>query len=355
MTFTVLSVAYPLAPVSQDAVGGAEQMLSHLDHALVRAGHRSLVVASEESQVAGALIATPAAVGPLDDVARERAWAHHREAIAGALERFPVDLVHFHGHDFPRYLPPHDVPTLITLHLPQFCYERGALTPTRARTWLHGVSWAQHRQLPQGPWLLPPIENGVPVTALQARHAKRPFALMLARICHEKGIHLAIAAARKADITLLIAGSVYDYPEHRRYFHDEVEPLLDARRRFIGPVDFRRKRRLLSAAQCVLVPSLVPETSSLVAREALACGTPVVAFRSGALPETIEDGVTGFVVDDADAMADAIARTPTLDPEVCRRVARERFSLERMAARYFDVYGDLVAPASSSVAPEVAA
>ena len=345
MTLTILSVAYPLAPVSQDAVGGAEQMLSHLDHALVRAGHRSLVVASEISQVAGALIATPAEFGPLDEGVRERAWARHREAIAAALKRFPVDLVHMHGLDFHGYLPPDGVPTLVTLHVPEFWYAPGALTPTRPRTWLHGVSWSQHRELMPGPWLLPPIENGVPVAALQARHAKRPFALMLARICPEKGIHLAIDAAKKAGITLLIAGSVYAYPEHRRYFHEEVQPRLDARRRFIGPADFRRKRRLLTAAQCVLVPSLVPETSSLVAREALACGTPVVAFRCGALPETVEDGVTGFLVDDADGMAEAIGRTPGIDPEACRRVARERFSLERMAGSYLARYRELTARA----------
>jgi glycosyltransferase involved in cell wall biosynthesis len=200
------------------------------------------------------------------------------------------------------------------------------------------VSWAQHRTLPQGPWLLPPIENGVPVAALEARHAKRRFALMLTRICPEKGVHLAIEAAKRADIALLIAGSAYAYPEHRRYFHEEVEPRLDSKRRFIGPVGFARKRRLLSAAQCVLVPSLVPETSSLVAREALACGTPVVAFRSGALPETIEHGVTGFVVDDVDQMAEAIQASAGLDAGECRAVARERFSLERMAERYFERY-----------------
>jgi glycosyltransferase involved in cell wall biosynthesis len=352
MTLTVLSVAYPLAPVGQDAVGGAEQMLSHLDHALVHAGHRSLVVASEISQVAGGLIATPAEFGPLDDGVRERAWARHREAIASAVARFPIDLVHVHGHDFHGYLPPDGVPTLVTLHVPHFWYPPGALTPARPRTWLHGVSWSQHRELPPGPWLLPPIENGVPVAALEARHAKRPFALVLARICPEKGIHLAIEAAKQAGITLLIAGSVYEYPEHRRYFREEVEPRLDVRRRFLGPVGFRRKRRLLTAAQCVLIPSLVPETSSLVAREALACGTPVVAFRCGALPETVEDGVTGFLVDNAERMADAIRRAPSLDPEACRRVARERFSLERMAGRYFDLYRELLARAR---APEMLA
>ncbi|NHV87620.1 glycosyltransferase, partial [Escherichia coli] len=84
-------------------------------------------------------------------------------------------------------------------------------------------------------------------------------------------------------VPLLVAGALYPYPAHVDYFEREVRPLLDATRRFVGPVGFARKRRLLSAARCLLVPSLAAETSSLVAREAAACGTPVVAFPSGAL------------------------------------------------------------------------
>ena len=89
----------------------------------------------------------------------------------------------------------------------------------------------------------------------------------------------------------------------------------------------------MTAARCLLVPSIAPETSSLVAREAIACGTPVIAFPNGALPETVEHGRTGFLVDDVDGMAAAIGRARTLDPGVLRRIARERFSVERMTVR----------------------
>ena len=92
------------------------------------------------------------------------------------------------------------------------------------------------------------------------------------------------------------------------------------------------------AARCLLVTSVVQETSSLVAREALACGTPVIAFPNGAVPEAIEPGRTGFLMDDVDGMAAAIRAAGTLDPEACRRAARERFSLRRMVERYFDIY-----------------
>jgi glycosyltransferase involved in cell wall biosynthesis len=202
---------------------------------------------------------------------------------------------------------------------------------------------------------LAPIPNGVPVEALAARHAKRPFALVLGRICPEKGIHLAIEAAKEADLALLVAGEVFAYEAHRRYFEEEVRPRLDDRRRFVGPVGFARKRRLLTAAQCLLIPSLAPETSSLVAREALACGTAVVAFPNGALPDTIQHGRTGFLVNDVPEMARAIREARRLDPALCRRVARERFSLESMIARYFAAYERLAGPGRATASLEGAA
>lgn len=343
MSLTVLSVAYPLARVGPDGVGGAEQVLSHLDRALVEAGHRSIVVAQEGSEVAGTLVPVAAETGVLDDAARERAWARHRAAIAQTLATSPVDLVHLHGIDFPAYAPS-GVPVLATLHLPPFWYPPEALQPARPGFWLNCVSRAQHDTCPPSERLLPPIENGVPVGALQAPHAKRGFAMVLGRICPEKGVHLAIEAAQKAGIALLIAGEVFSYEAHQRYFREEVVPRLDTRRRFIGPIGFGRKRRLLTAAQCLLVPSLAPETSSLVAREAMACGTPVVAFPHGALPDTVEHGRTGFLVSDVAAMADAIGASRDLSPEVCRRVAQERFSVERMTAAYLARYRTLARP-----------
>ena len=120
-----------------------------------------------------------------------------------------------------------------------------------------------------------------------------------------------------------------------------VLPLLDGKRRFIGRAGPARKRRLLAAARCLLLPTLAPETSSLVAMEALASGTPVVAYPSGALPDIVEDGVTGFLVRDPAEMGEAIAACDTLDPERCRAVARERFGLERMVGQYLETYGRL--------------
>ena len=343
MTWTVLSVAYPFAPVGPDAVGGAEQVLSQLDAALEAAGHRSIVVASEGSTTAGRLIATGAVAGAITRAQRELTWAEHRRHVALALASHAVDLFHMHGVDFVEYLPPASaVPVLVTLHLPPAWYAQEVFDGMPANVHLQCVSRSQRRDCPPSARLLHPIENGVPLRALELRCRKRRFAMSLGRICPEKNVHVALDAGRRAGIAVLVAGQVFPYEAHQRYFREQVAPRLDRQRRFIGPVAFQRKRRLLSSARCLLAPTIAPETSSLVAMEALACGTPVVAFASGALPDIVEHGVTGFLVRDAAEMADAIEACGGIDPERCRATARERFGQDRMVGQYFDVYQQLI-------------
>jgi len=334
---SVLNVAYPFAPVGIDAVGGAEQVVASLDCALTRAGHRSIVLACEGSQIAGMMLPVPRIEGPIDDARRLAVHAQCRRILDAALRRWPVDVVHMHGIDFDAYRPRSNVPTLVTLHLPLDWYPRDALV-RRPGLWFNGVSAAQRRSAPTGLALLPDIENGVPLSLFTLRLKKRGYAFCLGRICPEKGFHIALDAARMADMPLLLAGDVFPYPAHQRYFHEEIVPRLDARRRFIGKVGLQRKRRLLAGAQCVVVPSLVPETSSLVAMEALASATPVVAFPAGALAEIVDHGRTGFLVRDAHAMAWAMRETAHLSPQVCRREAERRFDLDRTTATYLALY-----------------
>ena len=343
---TILSVAYSLAPVGPDAVGGSEQVLTALDRALVKAGHRNIVVACEGSETAGELrsFAAPPMNGRIDGRCRVGKQRAMRRLIGEVLEREPVDLVHMHGLDFHKTMPPPGVPVLATMHLPYFFYPSEALWPQRPDTWTHCVSASQMRDCPPSHLMLPPISNGVPVHELgRLRPRKCGYALMLARVCPEKGLNMGLDAARLAGVPMLLAGEVFPYPAHQQYFRDEVAPRLSRQRRYLGPVGFVRKRRLLAAARCLLIPSQVPETSSLVAMEAAACGTPVIAFRAGALPDVVEDGRTGILVDSTEEMADAIKRVGTIDPEVCRETARRRFTIERMAAAYMDRYASLVA------------
>ncbi|MEW5745975.1 MAG: glycosyltransferase [Nitrospirota bacterium] len=341
---TVLNVAYPLAPVGPDAVGGAEQVLGMIDDFLVRSGHRSVVIACEGSAVRGALISTPRVEGRIDEAARAFVREQHRRAIKKALSAGHIDVVHMHGIDFEHYLPPEGAPALVTLHLPLAWYPPSSLRPARPLTYLHTVSAAQHATRPRSLDLLPPIDNGVPVEELSLTVSKRNFVLSLGRICPEKGFHLALDAAGRAGIPLILAGALYPYEVHMRYFTEEIRPRLEGRQhRFLGPVGFFRKRRLLTAARCLLIPSLVAETSSLAAMEALACGTPVIAFPSGALADIVEQGKTGFIVRDVREMAEAIAAAPEIDPGLCRSEARRRFSHTAMVQRYLERYCALAA------------
>ncbi len=343
---TILSIAYPFATVGPDAAGGAEQILSTIDRALVATGHASLVIAAEGSTVAGVLLPIPAfAGGAIEQRDRDAVHRRIRAVTESATRDRPIDLIHLHGVDFDAYMPPPGPPVLVTLHLPPEWYPVDALHPARASTWLHGVSLSQDvalRRIANHVGILAPIPNGVDTAAFgRIRHARRSFLLMLGRICLEKGQHIALDAATIARVPLLLAGEVFPYEAHRSYFQKEIVPRLGDGRRWIGPAGFTRKRRLLAAARCVLIPSLAPETSSLVAMEAIASGTPVIAFPSGALPDIVQDGVTGFIVHDAKEMAAAIREVERIDSAVCRCVAREQFSVHDMTGAYLRLYRQL--------------
>ena len=342
MSLCVLNVAYPFAPVTADPVGGAEQVLSALDRALVAAGARSVVLAAEGSQPAGELEPLPQPAGEIDEARRAAVHATLRERMAETIARVRPDVVHLHGIDFHHYLPADGPAALVTLHLPLDWYPAQAMAPARSGTWLTQVSRDQARRAPPGARLTQPIENGVDLEAFRPAR-KRGYAVALGRICPEKGFHHALDAARAAGLPMLLAGAVFPYADHRRYFEDEIRPRLDRRRRWVGPVTGAAKRRLIAAARCLVAPSLAPETSSLVAREALAAGTPVVALRNGALVEAIEPGRTGILVDAPEALPEALAAAAALDPRECRRAAERRFSDRAMIGSYLAAYRRLAA------------
>ncbi len=343
MKLTALSVAFPFAPVRDDTAGGSEQALLMLDRALTKAGHRSIVVAREGSAPAGTLLKVPVAPGLIDDKKRKATYETYRKTIGYALRTWNIDIVHMHGVDFSSYSPPPETPTLVTLHLPPAWYDLRGFDRRLSRTYFNCVSRSQEASCPRITALLPFIENGVDTKAFEGVLPRGDYALLLGRICPEKGCHIALNAAKKADVPLLVAGEVFPYEEHVRYFENRVRPFMDGRtNRFLGQVGFQRKRRLLAEARCLLIPSLAPETSSLVAMEALASGTPVIAFPSGALAEIVEDGKTGFLVRDMEAMAAAIRNVDSIDSRCCRRSARERFSSKVAIGKYIKVYQQIM-------------
>jgi glycosyltransferase involved in cell wall biosynthesis len=347
MLLTVLSVAFPFAPVGSDAVGGAEQILGSIDRALVSAGHSSLVVACEGSQTAGELFSFPL---PEDETFSNEHRAEYATRVQGAIDRalaaHRVDLVHFHGLDADAYSVPGDIPALITLHLPVAWYRPALWTRFGEQAEFCCVSESQRRTLPAQRSRCTVIENGVPLPAIESAR-KGDFALVLGRVCPEKNAHEAFDAGTRAGVRVLLGGDVFPYAAHQQYFRKQIEPRLHGapggpEHAFLGRLPEHHKYALLSRAKCLLHPTLAPETSSLAAMEALAAGTPVIAYPSGALPEIVDDGVTGFLVDGVEEMAEALQQVRWLSPAACRQAAERRFSVERMIGRYLDLYAHLM-------------
>ncbi len=344
MRLTVLSVAFPFAPVSPETVGGAEQILGDLDRALVLSGESSLVVACEGSRTSGKLFSFPLPACELLDEAN-KAWSRRQvqTAIDHSLASQRVDLIHMHGLDFFEYTVPATIPLVVTLHLPISWYPPWIWRQYAGRAQFCCVSESQRRSCP--PELRDRcvvIENGVELSP-RLYERRSDFALVVGRICAEKNTHEALEAGTRASTRVLVAGQVYPYREHQRYFAQKIRPLLQEREsepkhEFLGPLPPGEKQCLLSEAKCLLHPTLAPETSSLVAMEALAAGAPVIAYPSGALAEIVEPGVTGFLVRNPDEMADAIGRAHTISSEACRRSAERRFSKHRMIEHYLDLY-----------------
>ena len=354
---TILSIAHPFAPVGPKLVGGAEQILSDLDAALVSAGHGSLVIACEGSEPAGTLFATRLPRSEtLDEI--DRAWC--REQLHAALDRVlaaqHVDLVHAHCMDLHDYEFPPEIPVLLTLHLPIEWYRREMLERYKGRARFCYVSRGQRQEGMPLAGDAPVIENGVEIEPLNGDGEKANFALVMGRICPEKNAHSALEAGTRAHVPVVLAGRVYPYRSHAQYFEEKVKPQLQggkptAGHRFVGQLTPKERRQMLAQAKCLLHPTLAPETSSLVAMEALAAGTPVIAYRSGALPEIVTDGVTGFLVNDVESMVEAIGKVHTISRAACHDAAKRRFSKQRMIEQYFKLYNEIINEGPSVVHP----
>lgn len=354
----VLSVAFPYAPIGPCAVGGSEVILSEMEAAMPSLGFRSVVVAHADSQPRGHLYPTRVPKGEITDAMRAEVEPAHQANIDRAFAENPVALVHMHGLDFHRYRVPEGVPVLVTLHLPPSWYPE-TIWSLPANFHLLCVSETERQACPSGTQSrITVVENGVALPEASSLRTSGRYALMLSRVCPEKNLHTGLDAARMAGLPAMLAGEIFPYEAHQRYFAEQMKPRLSAfehvheardhrtsaqpEARFLGPVTGAAKARLLSRAACLLIPSLAPETSSLATMEALAFGVPVIAVASGALPEIVEHGRTGFLIDPskdiARGMAEAIQRVPEIDRHVCRTAAEQRFNRDRMLNDYCRLY-----------------
>ena len=341
----ILYVAYPLLPVSRDSCGGAEQILCALERLMHQQGHVTTVAACGSSQVAGELLATGSAPAEADQLGqRER---EHRAAIIATIRERErqgeaFDLIHDHSGSFWQCASQFDLPLLVTLHLPRQLYHPGAFSGPAPNVFFNCVSGCQYQQFTDLQNFASVVENGVDLEQFRPHNGERePYLLWMGRICEEKGPHLALDVAEATQLPVILAGEVYPFSYHQQYYQREIVPRLKAlgsRAKHIVTPTFSQKLKLLQRARAVLIPSTVEETSSLVAMEAMACGTPVIAFHRGALAQIVVDGVTGFLVESAAQMAESVKEAAQIDANTCRRYAEQFYSEERMAGEYERLY-----------------
>ncbi len=343
---SILYVAYPLLPVSDESCGGAEQMLSTLEREMASRGYRTTVAACDGSLVQGDLLCTGPAATAADRF--EARNAQHLRSVLDFLRcrhETPVDLVHDKSGFFWGAVGHLNVPVLATLHLPRSFYPAQAFREVPPNLLFNCVSKTQSSQFADLANLVGVVRNGIAVSRFPFVTEKQGYLLWMGRICEEKGPHLAIDVARRTGMPLILAGQVYPFSYHEQYYRREIRPYLgsdDPAVCFLETPNFRTKHKLLTEARAVLIPSLAEETSSLVAMEAMACGTPVIGFRRGAIPEVVVDGETGFVVDDVETMVEAVWRVGEINPHACRAHVEAHYSSERMADEYEGLYGRVI-------------
>lgn len=337
----IAQVAPLYESVPPHTYGGTERVVSYLTEELVRQGHDVTLFASGDSETDAALVACAPESLRLDESVIDPI-AHlvfQMECVAAEARQFDVIHWHLDYFHFPmsRRL---GVPHLTTLHgrldIPDLkpVYDEFGDMPVVS------ISNDQRAPLPQANWVAT-VHHGMPPDELVPRTKPGDYLAFLGRISPEKRADRAIEVARRANIPLRIAAKVDD--TDRQYFDEEIEPLLGASHvEFIGEVGPDAKGDFLANARALIFPIDWSEPFGLVMIEAMACGTPVIAYRLGSVPEVITDGVNGFIVDDLDGAVEAVGRLDEIDRARCRAIFEERFTVERMARDYLRVYEQLI-------------
>jgi glycosyltransferase involved in cell wall biosynthesis len=337
----VAMLAPPWIPVPAPGYGGIEEVVRLLCAGLTARGHDVTLFAPPGSSSDAEVVTLLDEAHP-DEIQKAQFESDHVARAFGAIDEAaergePYDVVHDHvGHTALAMADRLTAPLVHTLHGPftedacRFYAEHGP------KACIVGISRAQ---LDSGPAEMGGgrvVHNPIETSEWPFSAEKDDYVLWIGRMSPDKGPHRAIAAAREAGVRLLLAGPVQ--PGQDEFFAEEVEPALGDGIEYVGEADAERKRELYLHARALLMPIRWPEPFGLVMVESLVCGTPVIAFPEGSVPEVVRDGVTGFVVDDEHAMAEAIGRAGDLDPEACRRDCEERFSVEAVVRGYEDVY-----------------
>src|SRR5215469_5632503 len=317
--------------------GGTERVVSWLTEELVRMGHQVTLFASGDSETRASLEACSPRALRLAAGGRDPLLAYSAmlARLADLVPQFDVVHSHLDWLHIPL-LRELNVPFVTTLHgridLPDL---DNYFKECFASTLFISISDAQRAPLAHARWV-GTVHHGIPENLLEPNFAPQGYLAFLGRICPEKGPEAAIKLASAAKLPLKIAAKVDKVDQ--AYFECKVKPLIDGKNvEFIGEIDEWQKADFLGNAIALLFPIRWPEPFGLVMIEAMACGTPVIAFRCGSVPEVIEDGVTGFVVDSYDEASRAIDRVRLVDRRRVRRRFECRFTARRMAEDYVGI------------------
>jgi glycosyltransferase involved in cell wall biosynthesis len=345
-----------IAPLAESVppklYGGTERVVAWLVDELVDLGHKVTLFASGDSNTKAELVPVCPRALRLgkprpDPVAAQAALL---EAVAQRADEFDV----IHAHIDWLHLPivhRAGVPFLTTLH--GRLDLAGLSDMIRIFPGAPYVSISDNQRLPlAGAKWLGTVHHGMPKTLLKPSFRPGQYLAFLGRLTHEKGAHVAIRIAQATGMPLRIAAKVPR--DHRSYFKEHLEPLIDGTNvQLVGEVDDQRKQGFLDGAAALLFPINWPEPFGLVMIEAMACGTPVIAFRAGSVPEVIDDGVTGFIVDSEKEAVRAVGLVGKLNRREIRRTFERRFTARRMADDYADLYHELTDGSVSALKPIV--
>lgn len=329
--------------------GGTERVVSWLTEELTRLGHEVTLFASGDSKTEAKLVAVCAKALRLDEHCKDP-LPHHILMMSEVFSQGEsFDLIHSHVDyiHFPLARTT-ATPCITTLHgrldipdlVPLYQYFREQP--------LVSISYAQRSPLSWANWQ-GTVAHGMPRNLLKFGNGEGKYLAFLGRVSPEKGLDEAIRIARRSGMLLRIAAKID--PADRVFYEERIKPMLASEVvEFIGEIGSDEKSKFLGDAAALLFPVNWPEPFGLVMIESLACGTPVIAYRCGSVPEIVEHGTTGFIVSDIDSAVNGVQRIGEIDRRMCRKRFEQRFSDERMARDYLSIYQRLVRRKLNSLA-----
>jgi len=331
----IAQVAPLWIPVPPYTYGGTELVVSWLCDELVRRGHEVTLFATEDSKTQAKLIPIwPKALWRAKLKTPHAVFSLLYEKLISLQDQFDIihDHCEFYTVPYSKFLKP---PIITTLHHP-LTEETIILYKKFPNINFIAISKNQ-RRLGPGINIVKTIYHGLPIEKYDFNPEPKNYLLWLSKIMPEKGIAQAIDIAKLSGENLIISGNIP--PEYGDYFDFRIKPLIDGKKiQFVGASDFSKKIELLKNAKAFLFPVKRPEPFGLVVIEAMACGTPVIAFKEGSMPELIEDGKTGFLVKNIEEACQSLKKINKISREYCREYVKKNFNLKRMVNRYEKLY-----------------